>query len=250
MKSIEGLSQDQPARAISTPEVYEKVRNVISTLNSWLENETVHFTVVLDDPAGNSYIENPCAPAHDPKMTIKHYNRTPEQNLAIGLNETEPISQEITDEDLREEVFSFPSNCSSCNVPCDTKMKVMNIPYFKDVVIMSTCCDSCGYKSNEVKAGGAIAEKGTRITLKMTDVEDLSRDILKSESCGLKIPELELELDHGTLGGRFTTIEGLLQNVYDELESRVPFSRGDSTEIEQKHRFASFLERLNKVNRF
>jgi zinc finger protein len=44
---------------------------------------------------------------------------------------------------------------------------------------MCTACDSCGYKSNEVKAGGAVAAKGQRITLVMTDAEDLNRDILK-----------------------------------------------------------------------
>ena len=44
---------------------------------------------------------------------------------------------------------------------------------------MSTNCDRCGYKDNEVKSGSAISEKGKRITLKVEDREDLSRDILK-----------------------------------------------------------------------
>lgn len=44
---------------------------------------------------------------------------------------------------------------------------------------MATACDSCGFKSNEVKAGGAVAPKGKRISLLMTEMEDLSRDILK-----------------------------------------------------------------------
>jgi len=44
---------------------------------------------------------------------------------------------------------------------------------------MSTNCDACGYKDNEVKTSGAISEKGKRITLKVEDTEDLSRDILK-----------------------------------------------------------------------
>jgi zinc finger protein len=45
---------------------------------------------------------------------------------------------------------------------------------------MSTNCDACGYKDNEVKTSGAISEKGKRITLKVEDVEDLNRDILKA----------------------------------------------------------------------
>jgi zinc finger protein len=44
---------------------------------------------------------------------------------------------------------------------------------------MSTNCDACGYRDNEVKSGSAISEKGKRITLKVEDNEDLSRDILK-----------------------------------------------------------------------
>ena len=58
-------------------------------------------------------------------------------------------------------------------------MKIVDIPYFKDVIIMSSTCDACGYKSNEVKTGGAIAAKGRRVTLNVTETEDLSRDILK-----------------------------------------------------------------------
>ena len=44
---------------------------------------------------------------------------------------------------------------------------------------MSTNCDKCGYRDNEVKSGSAISEKGKRITLKVEDKEDLSRDVLK-----------------------------------------------------------------------
>jgi zinc finger protein len=56
---------------------------------------------------------------------------------------------------------------------------VTDIPHFKEVVIMSTTCDACGYRNNEVKAGGAISQKAKKITLKIEDTEDLSRDILK-----------------------------------------------------------------------
>jgi hypothetical protein len=58
-------------------------------------------------------------------------------------------------------------------------MHVLDIPHFKEVIIMATNCQHCGYKSNEVKAGGAIAPLGKRIILNMTDKDDLSRDILK-----------------------------------------------------------------------
>ena len=80
----------------------------------------------------------------------------------------------------------------------------------------------------------------------MTSVDDLNRDILKSETCSLLIPEIDLELSTGTLGGRFTTIEGLLVQVKEELESKSSFS-GDSATVEQRGNFNSFMSKLDKI---
>lgn len=112
---------------------------------------------------------------------------------------------------------------------------------------MSTICDHCGYKSNEVKTGGAVPSLGRIITLKVTDEEDLARDILKSETCALSIPELKVELTPGTLGGRFTTLEGLLVQIHDELHQRI-FQQadegGDSMDEQTRNRWKSFFDGL------
>lgn len=53
---------------------------------------------------------------------------------------------------------------------------------------------------------------------------------LQSETCGLEIPEIDLLLQPGTLGGRFTTLEGILTQVYEELSDKVFLSgSGDSS---------------------
>jgi len=44
---------------------------------------------------------------------------------------------------------------------------------------MALNCDACGLKDSEVKSGGGIEPKGRRIRLKLTDVTDLSRDVLR-----------------------------------------------------------------------
>lgn len=44
---------------------------------------------------------------------------------------------------------------------------------------MSTNCERCGYRDNEVKSGAAVSEQGKRIILTVEDRDDLSRDILK-----------------------------------------------------------------------
>jgi ZPR1 zinc finger protein len=107
-------------------------------------------------------------------------------------------------------------------------MCVTDIPHFKEVVIMSLLCDHCGYKSNEIKGGGAIPKFGTRIILKVQTLDDLQREVLKSDTAGIAIPELELELQEGSLDGLYTTVEGLLDKLYTRLESANPFHVGDA----------------------
>lgn len=53
--------------------------------------------------------------------------------------------------------------------------------------------------------------------------------MLKSDSAMVFIPELELELRHGTLGGVYTTVEGLLMKIRNSLWNSNPFAIGDST---------------------
>ena len=62
----------------------------------------------------------------------------------------------------------------------------------------------------------------------------------------MTIPEIDLELNPGTLGGRFTTLEGLLQQVYEELDEKV-FARGDAAERGVTDEMATFLGNLKKA---
>lgn len=70
---------------------------------------------------------------------------------------------------------------------------------------------------------------------------------LQSETSDFQIPEIGLELNPGTLGGRFTTLEGLLNQVYEELDSRA-FARGDSAARDGKvDAMDTFLGKLKQV---
>lgn len=104
-------------------------------------------------------------------------------------------------------------------------------------------------RSNEVKTGGEVPEKGRRITLSVENKEDLSRDILKSESCAMACPELNLSVEPGTMGGRFTTIEGLLTQVRDDLRSSIfdTEDAGDSMDAATKEKWDGFFGQLGQA---
>jgi zinc finger protein len=47
----------------------------------------IKFTIIIDDPVSNSYVQNLYAPDADPNMTIEVYERTFDQNEELGLND-------------------------------------------------------------------------------------------------------------------------------------------------------------------
>ncbi|NXB45245.1 ZPR1 protein, partial [Leucopsar rothschildi] len=245
-RAVAGLEQDQPARRAVDKEVARKIDEFIGKLRQ-LKEVNSPFTFILDDPSGNSFVENPHAPQRDEALVVTHYRRSPQQAVVLGL-EGEEVDAKLPDaaEDLRDEVLQFNTNCPECNAPASTNMKLVQIPHFKEVIIMATNCDSCGHRTNEVKSGGAIEPQGTRITLRITDPSDMTRDILKSETCSVEIPELEFELGMGALGGKFTTLEGLLKDIR-ELVEKNPFTLGDSSTPSRTGKLQEFIGKLQDI---
>ena len=66
---------------------------------SQVKNAEHPFTLILDDPLANSYLQNLYAPDPDPNMTIEWYDRTWEQNEELGLND---MKVENYEEDAEE----------------------------------------------------------------------------------------------------------------------------------------------------
>ncbi|XP_025994624.1 zinc finger protein ZPR1 [Solenopsis invicta] len=251
-RSIRALEQDQSRRREEFPDTAIEIDLFISKLHA-LKILEEPFTIIFQDISGNSHVENPKAPIKDSQCTITYFKRTEEQNHMLGIysdNEDvllKPIREgEYPLEQIEGEVLSFPTNCPDCNSPCETNMKLTNIPHFKEVVIMATLCESCGHRTNEVKSGGGIEPQGVRIEVTVTGREDFSRDLLKSETCDMEIPELELEVGPTILGGRFTTVEGIIMAMKEQLSSSTAFT-GDSTDSETVNRMNTFIAQLEDV---
>ena len=288
LTNVEGIltmvSQDlaalQPEREKATPDAFKTIEGIIESLKLMATGAQLPYKISVDDPAGNSWIE-PSPEDKGGKYTKTEYKRSPEQNVALGLGDTsntapdvdvrpeyhatgmvpdlptdaKALDQDADDDDeiVEGQVYDFPTQCPGCTRPCVTHMKMVNIPHFSEVVIMSTVCDACGYRTNEVKSGGGVPGKGRRVTLKVKGVEDLKRDILKAENCALTCPELGLNVEPGTLGGRFTTVEGLLTQVKDDLQKQIfdaegeGYEGGDSLAAEEKIKWAKFFGDMSQA---
>lgn len=292
--AAKNLSLFQRERIEQNPEIGLKVAEIIVALTNMAEgvDDALPFTIIVDDPAGNSYIENPYAPNPDPHMKTSFYTRTDEQDLSLGLQPSSSQLPKVRDEkdtnfsalgDFGRERKShstaaypvtedddtvrlgygfggegpvvIPSPCPNCSRDGESMTAITSIPHFKEVIIMGFNCAYCGFRTNEVKGGGAIPKMGTTVVLTVKDADDLKRDVLKSDSAMVTIPELELELAHGTLGGVYTTIEGLMQKIYTNLRDNNPFAVGDastqhhSNSLSVNPRFMRFLDSLQAFGR-
>ena len=128
-----------------------------------------------------------------------------------------------------------------------------DVPHFKEVILMGFSCDECGWKNVEVKGGGAVPPNGTITELRFTPglgeacEEDLGRDVIKGDTASVEIPELELALDQGSLGGMYSTVEGLLNTIKDRLEEIDPLGvqGGDSLDVGRRGAMAEFMAKLD-----
>uniref|UniRef100_A0A3Q2Y284 Zinc finger protein ZPR1 n=1 Tax=Hippocampus comes TaxID=109280 RepID=A0A3Q2Y284_HIPCM len=249
-RAVAGLEQDQAARQEADPEVAGKIHAFLQKLKKLKDVEEA-FTVVIEDPSGNSFVENPSAPLKDEALTVSWFRRSVQQEKLLGLRaDDEPDDEPLPGDDMdtmRSEVLVFNTNCPECNAPASTNMKLVQIPHFKEAIIMATNCDACGHRTNEVKSGGATEEKGTKITLRITAASDMTRDLLKSETCSVFIPELDFELGMAALCGKFTTVEGLLTDVKDLVVAKNPFVCGDSGDTTRVQKLKEFSEKIDSI---
>lgn len=267
LKDLEG---DQKLRKKEDPELYKKIDGIVQSLIKMLIGGRFPFSISLDDPAGNSWIEpSPADSKIKGKYKHSQYPRTPEQNEALGLGETSKVENggkaemvpQLQPEDgggmedvdiLEGQTYDLPVVCPGCANAAHMLVQMVNIPHFKQVIVSTTHCDLCGYKTNDVKTGGEVPEKGKKIWLHVKDARDLGRDILKSETCLLKIPECRVEVTPGTMSGRFTTVEGLVTQIRDDLRGSI-FDVGederstDSMPSDAKKEWTTFFAQLDKA---
>ena len=291
-----------------------KIKETIQKLTDTLNGDKFPFELILDDPSGNSFIENPYAPQTDPSIKVSYFDRTKEmieqmgfsvenqkQEMQSGENtdnkekkenvenkenaekkeikDTEKedhvkisyynkkkdftvykpkdkYSQMIVDftegiddqnSDIDNKIIQFPANCYCCNAPGFLRDCVCSIPYFKEIIISCFKCDKCGYKTTSVRGGGGISEKGTKMTLSVETEEDLNRDVFKSETSKVSIPEVGFETSEGSLGSMFTTVEGVIDKICTQLLD-TPFTTGDSS-INNLNNFVMKLRDLKQMNK-
>uniref|UniRef100_M8B949 Zinc finger protein ZPR1 n=1 Tax=Aegilops tauschii TaxID=37682 RepID=M8B949_AEGTA len=247
MRAVEELQALQDERKKADPQKAEAIDQFLIKLRSLGSGEAA-FTFVLDDPAGNSFIENPHAPSSDALLSVSFYERTSEQQAALGFLVDPPTGE--SGGPLQNASTVEANSGGLPKVPHGSVGAVAGRRAIAQGNPDEIAAALCRYTApEELKPGGEIPAKGKKITLHVQNVKDLSRDVIKgvSDSAAVKVPELELELSMGTLGGIVTTVEGLIVKICEALERVHGFQLGDSTNEWKKKKWDDFQQRLSKL---
>lgn len=84
LATIEGLSDMQEERREFDPVTAGKIDEYIKKLETFRSGDAMPFTFILEDPSGNSYIENPAAPTVDQYCKKIEWLRTAEEYVSMG----------------------------------------------------------------------------------------------------------------------------------------------------------------------
>ena len=312
---ITDLELQQPVRKIMDVDNYTKIDEFIQKLKKFVaaDPECLPFYFILEDPSGNSFMENPNAPLKDMNLNVVQYTQSKADLIKMGFaikddeenkETTDKKEDDIVNKDSKEldmkkkdnvdievpetkknihygdkevsEMISkmhnaqrmnlahkvdksmpstgdkvemderlciFEVGCYTCGKESEMRTFQYEIPFFKEVIIMSFKCEHCGYKNVEVKIGGEVSANAKQIIINCQSEADLNRDIFKSDTAYVKIKELDFEMMPGSLGSFYTTIEGLFGLIIDRLNIANPF-RGDSTEVKRLNKYGAFIEKL------
>ncbi len=86
LSTIEGIEELQEERRKFNPQVAAQIDEFIAKMKEMREGRNLPFTFEVNDPSGNSFVQNPNAPNPDVGCIHEEYLRTMEDYQAMGYN--------------------------------------------------------------------------------------------------------------------------------------------------------------------
>ena len=147
---------------------------------------------------------------------------------------------------MEEQVIEMP--CPMCHDEKSLRMiaHVDEIPYFGEHTQVTILCHSCGWRQTDfIPAEG---RKPGGWTFDIESEDDLSARVIRSSSCTVCIPELDLEVNPGSAAtGYVTNMEGLLVRFIN-IVNMVTNDIGDD-EPENQQLLSYMLHRLQDAGK-
>lgn len=154
------------------------------------------------------------------------------------------------DADL-DRISCVDSLCMNCQEQGVTRLLLTKIPYFREIIVMSFACPHCHMRSAEVQPANDLSEKACKVTITVPGPSDpaatradLNRQVIKSETGSIGIPDLEFEIPPNTKRGDINTVEGVLTNIADSLAADQP--NRELADAETAAKIQTIIDRMRR----
>lgn len=137
-----------------------KIKEIITKLTDALEGKKFPFEFILDDPSGQSFIQNPYAPQTDQGINLEFYVRTKEMSEAMGYSYDNQIMEKQDKSDKpktfinpsyynkKKDFTVYKSNTEYSNKIIDFTKSIEDDDYNKYGMSFQTECQCCQKKEN------------------------------------------------------------------------------------------------------
>lgn len=142
-----------------------------------------------------------------------------------------------------EDTFVTSSQCPLCGRELVTHWQSCNIPFFGDVMNVSTVC-TCGFRFADTLI--LSQREPVRYELRVHNTDDLNARVVRSTSGTIRIPELGIDIEPGAASESYVSnIEGVLDRVRDVLKGVLCWDGSD--DAEKRENAMELLSRIDKV---
>ncbi|MCQ1537147.1 ZPR1 zinc finger domain-containing protein [Methanosarcina sp. KYL-1] len=143
---------------------------------------------------------------------------------------------------FKQESFETRASCPLCHKELVMHWQRDNIPYFGEVMYISAKCE-CSFRFADTMI--LASKEPMRYEMPVESLEDLDARVIRSTSGTIRIPEMGITVEPGTVSDSYVTnIEGVLQRVQNVL---ITASKWVQEEEEKFARSQELLGMLDEV---
>jgi zinc finger protein len=136
----------------------------------------------------------------------------------------------------------LPGPCPVCQAEIQYLYQTEEIPFFSEILIISTVCPSCGYRLADTQL--LRNAEPSRWELRIEYPEDMMVRVIRSTNGAISIPELGVRIDPGpACEGFISNVEGVLVRVDGVLSNLRSWAESD----EERERIDTLKESIARI---
>jgi len=143
---------------------------------------------------------------------------------------------------FKNENFETRISCPLCQSDLVMKWQRDNIPYFGEIMYITAKCQ-CGFRFADTMI--LSSKEPMRYELSVESLEDLDARVIRSTSGTIRIPEMGIIVEPGTVSDSYiTNIEGVLQRVQKVLMTASRWVKEDEEKFARSQELLCMLDEV------